>query len=142
MGMDGLYRPAQALGYTDPLGHLNASDMAAMRSRQSNQVNQNEEVQPVGEEQDNNNEEQNKDKQEKEDNNTFAEELKELLTLQFNLELDPDKVYRFNFNKLTERFELIDTSINVVLLSILPEDFFKITDNIHHNSGIISNRIA
>jgi hypothetical protein len=141
MGMDGLYRPSQALGYTDTIGHLNAADRAERDARIANRIDLDRSVDAISKDPPQKDRHENPKEKEEEDTG-LEEELKEIFTLKYNVELDPNTVYRFTYNEVTDRFELIDTTFNRVLLTLTPEDFLQITESMSHSSGIISNRIA
>lgn len=141
MGMDGLYRPAQHVGYTDNLGHLDASDRAAELAKKSSQINQHRTVDEVDKDPKERADGQRKQDQPKKDD-VLEDELQDLLCSQFNITLQPDILYRFVYNEATERFELIDSSTGSVVLSLMPDAFIQVTENMRRNSGLITDQTA
>lgn len=144
MGMDGLYRPSQALGYTDALGHLGAAERAAQQAKQSSQIDQNQSVDRIDKDPQQKEEHEGRENSspKEEQDAVLAEELKEILALRFNIEFKLGIVYRLLFNRFTERFELVDTSVSRVILSLTSEAFLQVMADLEQTSGIISNRIA
>lgn len=140
MGMDGLYRPSQAMGYTDALGHRDAADRAADSARQTPDIGQDEKVDAV-----------NKDPQQREQGkrppfrkkeSDFGEELQDILAMQFDIAFDPTVIYRFSYNERTDRFELIDTMTGNTLLMLTPEAFLQVTQTMKRSAGMITDRSA
>jgi hypothetical protein len=141
MGMDGLYRPSQSLGYTDSLGHLNAADRAKELSRQVNQVNAQRDVDAVNPDAGDGKQDPDQRERPREDN-AFAEALKDLFTREFNIEFLEDGQYHFAYNESTDRFELMDSQTGKILLALKPDEFIQVTENMRHQSGVITDRSA
>ncbi len=136
MGMDGLSRPNQLL----PFGNLNASERAAETNRNSALVSRNDAVNPTGDYHESDAGGGNQQHRKRRD--SWEEELEAILKAQFNLNLDSSLVYEFIFNEKTERMELIDALSGNVLLSLTPEEFIQVTQNMNRNAGIITDRTA
>ena len=142
MGMDGLYRPSEALGYTDTLSFRDAATRAASQREETkiNKVIEDDAVESVGPDAQHG---QNRGQQENPDKkHHLEEELKRILTETFDLDLDPNLIYHFIYNEETERFELKDDFNQKVLLSLTPQAFIQITENMWRNAGIITDRSA
>lgn len=142
MGMDGLFRPSQALGYTDTLGHLNAAERAKEDARQAHQVSQHREVDAIDKDPKQRQEGGRDEGGQPEKDTAFEEELKEVIIQQFNIDFVPGVVYRFVFNESNDKIELVDTSNQQVLLTLTPEAFIQVTANMRRNSGIMTDHSA
>ncbi len=141
MSMDGLYRPSQHLGYLDTLGHLNAADRAKAEAARQNKVLAADAIEAVDNE-DDILEEKKREEQKNPQENPFHDELQDLIAAEFNIAFDPNILYRFVYNDQTDRFELVDTFNQTVLLSLTPEAFLKVTANAQRNSGVMTDHCA
>lgn len=142
MGMDGLYRPSQMLGYMDSLGHLDAAERVLDELRQSNSVNQQRQVNAIHKDSDQEKEHRGGRKRQQNKDDSLAGELKDLFVEVFNIEFQPDGLYRFWYNEAADKFELLDETSQTVLLALSPEEFLKVTQNIRRQSGIITDQTA
>lgn len=144
MGMDGLFRPSQALGYLDSLGHLNAADRAALHHKNAHSVDHSEKVQSIGREEKEEEQGQGKKRRppEPEKDTQFEDELKELMITRYNIVFKDNVVYRFNYNEETDTIELIDTSMQCVIFRLSPLEFIHATENLYSNGGIMTDRRA
>jgi len=143
MGLDGLSRPDQILGYLDPLAQMGRAEKAMKELQKGNKVPEDDVVQAASEQ---NNKDDRKPKnwhhgQEKDD--SLEEDLKDLFAQQFNIMLDPTCSYRFWYNEVTNKFELVDVDTGKVLLALTLEAFRLANEKMHHeDTGMITDRSA
>lgn len=136
MGMDG-YRPAQALSYTDPLGHLDAAARAHEVLKKKSAIAPEEALDGVGS--DNRDPAEHEKREQKEKRQTLEEDLEEALELNYHLNLDPNVVYEFDYNNKADIIELKDTSTGQIVLKLPPEEFIRLTRS-HRNFGLIADQ--
>jgi hypothetical protein len=143
MGMDGLYRPSEALGYTDSLGYRDATARAANQQEETkiHKVIEDNAVDSVGPDSQNGQQKRGKE-EDSEQKSHLEEELKRLLTENFDLDLDPNLIYHFIYNEASDRFELKDAFSQKILLSLTPQAFIQVTENMWRNAGIITDQSA
>ncbi len=143
MGLDGLSRPEQLIGYSDPLTQMARSEKTVKELKKSDKVPEHDIVEAATEQ---NNKDDSKPKNwhhGKEKDDSLVEDLKELFAQQFNILLDPTVTYRFLYNDTVDKFELVDVDTGEVLLALTLEAFRQATEKMHHEeSGMITDRSA
>jgi len=141
MGFDGLSRPQQALGFTDMLGHLHAAEQAKESARNTHEVSQHRQVDAIGKDP-----KQKHDGERKQDppakDNVFEEELRVLIQKHFKIDFQNGVVYRFVYREEDDRIILRNTSTDEILLTLAPEEFIQLTEQIKQASGVMTDRVG
>lgn len=145
MGMDGVFRPQQLLGYADSVGHRSAADKAKLDAQKRYNITDPDavgQVTPDGKDKERDERKQHAHHEPTPEEELFKEELQDLIAKQFQIAFDPNRVYRMMYDEASDRIILIDSLTKDVLLNLTPEAFAHVMDNVRQNAGLITDRSA